>query len=142
MTARSEGQLGSSRSAERRRSACVDHDMDAPGAEQPDDLDRDVSPRGLRALLLSGRRTASNFHDHLRWHHDSVVTILRWIGSSTAAVTSAKPGEDRQHPAVSVVGLDESEFVHDVADVGFHRALGEPQPAGDAGVGPALGHQS
>jgi hypothetical protein len=43
--------------------------------------------------------------------------------------------------AVVFGGFDESELGHDVADVGFDGAGGEPESSCDAGVGAAFGHQ-
>jgi hypothetical protein len=47
-------------------------------------------------------------------------------------------GENRQHPAMIVGVLREGEPAQDAADVLVDGALGNPEPAGDAGVGAAL----
>jgi hypothetical protein len=42
---------------------------------------------------------------------------------------------------VVLVGLRQVEFLQDMPDVLLDRALGDPQAAGDAGIGAAFGHQ-
>jgi glutamyl-tRNA reductase len=63
--------------------------------------------------------------------------------SGPDAVRSAglEEGDHRQDPAVIVAGLGEIQFGEDAADMLFDGALGDPQPATDAGVGTPLGHE-
>ena len=56
-------------------------------------------------------------------------------------LTRFEKSEDRQHPPVLGFALRQVELGQDAADVFFDGALGDEDPAGDAGIGGALGHQ-
>src|SRR5260370_38334536 len=67
---------------------------------------------------------------------------LRLAGNSApATLTGIQEPQDRQHPPVLGVALGQVQLGQDAADVLFHRALGDIDPAGGARVAGALGHQ-
>jgi hypothetical protein len=54
---------------------------------------------------------------------------------------AVEEGEHGQHAPVVVGGFGDAELHENAAHVLLDRALGDPQLVGDAGVGPALGHE-
>jgi hypothetical protein len=54
---------------------------------------------------------------------------------------ASKAGQDREHPAVAVVGLGEIELEQEMTDVALDGAFADDQAPGDGGVVESLRHQ-
>src|SRR5690349_24185439 len=68
------------------------------------------------------------------------ASALRLAGIPLQLAGFEEP-ENRQHPPVLGCALRQVELGQDAADVFLDRALGDEDPAGDARVGRALGHE-
>jgi DNA-binding NarL/FixJ family response regulator len=128
------------------------------GEESGFDVAERLSPaagRRRRVVLISARAgqeledlidasPAIGFVPKSRLSANAIIELLvrsDRTGQNPVGLAGFEELEDRQHSPVIGIARRQVELGQDAADVLLDRALGDEDPAGDAHIGRALGHQ-
>src|SRR5882757_246905 len=133
----------------------TDVDEDDVGPKRPNlpeclgRIRRHAEDRHALSLQQNARRIEKGLvvvDEHALQGHQIMVSgagrgRLAANGKSADGLSGLEEPEDREHPPMISSALRQVELGEDAADMLLDRALGHDDPAGDAGIGRAFGHQ-